>query len=278
MFGIGFAELVIILLIALIVVGPERMPDLARRVGQIIRDLRKMYDNLRSDLGPDFDEVEKAIRTLRSLDPRRELDDAGRKLLADLARDVGPEAEDLLKSNPNQLKDSVAKSLLAESGIGTKPLETPKPLVADDFMSGPTQVIEPVLPPTDSAPAAPVASTNGAPTVASPPAAPVAANAPVAVSPASNGATNSPVATTNVVSGGVTSQPAVPNAVVEPDMSNPASLVKPPQGPRVSRVRTYDVAPKASAPASMNGVHTTDEPVVVDADTPTASTAVQSES
>jgi sec-independent protein translocase protein TatB len=89
MFGIGFVELVIILVIALIVVGPERMPDMARQIGKTIRDLRRMYDNLRSDLGPDFDEVERAIRTLRSLDPRRELDSAGRKLITQPAQGLG---------------------------------------------------------------------------------------------------------------------------------------------------------------------------------------------
>jgi sec-independent protein translocase protein TatB len=100
MFGIGIEELIVILVIALIVVGPERMPELARQVGKAIRDVRRMYDNLRSELGPDYDEVERAIRTLRSLDPRRELDTYGRKVLEELAREAGPEAETLLHSSP----------------------------------------------------------------------------------------------------------------------------------------------------------------------------------
>ena len=54
MFGIGIEELIVILVIALIVVGPERMPELARQVGKAIRDVRRMYDNLRSELGPDY--------------------------------------------------------------------------------------------------------------------------------------------------------------------------------------------------------------------------------
>lgn len=146
MFGIGFGELIIILLIALVVVGPERMPDLARRVGTIIRDLRRMYDNMRSDLGPDFDEVEKAIRTLRSLDPRRELDAAGRKLITDLARDVGPEAETLLKTPPTQLTDSVAKSLLTAQTNATTVANTSAPIVGSEYIAEPTQAIAPVMP------------------------------------------------------------------------------------------------------------------------------------
>jgi sec-independent protein translocase protein TatB len=111
MFGIGFGELLVILVIALIVVGPERMPDLARRLAVTIRDLRRMYDNLRSELGTDFEEVERGIRTLRSLDPRRELDSYGRKFIGDLAREAGPEAESLLKTSPNQLASSLKQTI-----------------------------------------------------------------------------------------------------------------------------------------------------------------------
>src|SRR5918912_1933223 len=116
MFGIGLGELVVIFIIALIVVGPERMPELARRAGLAIRDLRRMYDNLRAELGPDYDEVERAIRTLRSLDPRRELASYGRKLLDELAREAGPEAETLLHSSPAQLSESIKQSLALPPG------------------------------------------------------------------------------------------------------------------------------------------------------------------
>ncbi len=223
MFGIGFGELVIILLIALVVVGPERMPDLARRVGTIIRDVRRMYDNMRADLGPEFDEVERAIRTLRSLDPRRELDDAGRKLLADLARDVGPEAETLLKSSPNQMKDSLAKSLLAENGIGGS-LPTPKPLIGDDFIGGPTQVIEPVLPGTGAAPVVQVAAAD-------------------------------PSTTSNLVGDAPAQLSTVTvSAPVAPTVSRARTYTMPPAAPKVSRARTYTMPPAAPA-ASTNGVH-----------------------
>ena len=111
MFGIGFQELLIIIVIALVVVGPERMPELARTVGRTIRDLRRMYDNLRGELGTDYEEVERAIRTLRALDPRRELDVYGRQLLNDLAQEVGPDAEELLQKSPAQISGQLTESL-----------------------------------------------------------------------------------------------------------------------------------------------------------------------
>ncbi len=137
MFGIGFGELVIILLIALIIVGPERMPDLARRIGLFIRDLRRMYDNLRADLGPDYEDVERTIQTLRALDPRRELDTYGRKLLDELAKDVGPDAEKLLHSTPGQLGESLKQTVVtaATNSVSTAAPTSIEPEDNDDLLA-----------------------------------------------------------------------------------------------------------------------------------------------
>ncbi len=49
MFGIGTGELLLLLVIALLVLGPERMPKLARDVGRTVADLRKTSDELRTE-------------------------------------------------------------------------------------------------------------------------------------------------------------------------------------------------------------------------------------
>jgi sec-independent protein translocase protein TatB len=49
MFGIGTGELLLILVIALIVLGPERMPKVARDLGKVIGDLRRTSDELREE-------------------------------------------------------------------------------------------------------------------------------------------------------------------------------------------------------------------------------------
>ena len=47
--GIGPLELIVVAIIALIVVGPERLPELAQSVGKTLRDLRAMSEGLTSE-------------------------------------------------------------------------------------------------------------------------------------------------------------------------------------------------------------------------------------
>jgi Tat protein translocase TatB subunit len=49
MFGIGSGEILLLLLIALIVLGPERMPKLARDLGRAMAEFRKTSDELKSE-------------------------------------------------------------------------------------------------------------------------------------------------------------------------------------------------------------------------------------
>jgi sec-independent protein translocase protein TatB len=50
MFGIGLPELIIIMVVALIVVGPSRLPDLARSLGRAFNEFRRMADDVKETL------------------------------------------------------------------------------------------------------------------------------------------------------------------------------------------------------------------------------------
>lgn len=50
MFGIGMPELVLILVIALIVLGPSKLPEIARTLGRGMHEFRKATDDLRDNL------------------------------------------------------------------------------------------------------------------------------------------------------------------------------------------------------------------------------------
>lgn len=63
--NIGITELIVILLLALLVVGPDRLPELARSLAKTLRDLRKAYDNLTRDLGPELMSIQETTKELR---------------------------------------------------------------------------------------------------------------------------------------------------------------------------------------------------------------------
>lgn len=66
MFGIGTPELLVILILALVVVGPQRLPELGRAVGRALREFRKVQDEVRgmvkTGIGDDLDDVRKELR------------------------------------------------------------------------------------------------------------------------------------------------------------------------------------------------------------------------
>ena len=58
MFGIGFPELLLIAVIALVVIGPKRLPDLARALGRGFAEFRRATDELKRT----FEEESRAAR------------------------------------------------------------------------------------------------------------------------------------------------------------------------------------------------------------------------
>jgi sec-independent protein translocase protein TatB len=79
MFNIGPLELVVLAVVGLIVLGPDRLPGLARDAARMLRTLRDMATGartqLRDELGPEFADVD-----LRTLNPRTAI---SRALLGD---------------------------------------------------------------------------------------------------------------------------------------------------------------------------------------------------
>ena len=119
MFNIGPAEFLVLAIVGLIVLGPERIPELTRDAARMLRTLRELAQGartqLRDEIGPEFADLD-----LRDLNPRTVIQ---RAVLGD---------DDLTAANP--------RSFLQDALFGTDAAAPPavtEPAVAAAVTSPP---------------------------------------------------------------------------------------------------------------------------------------------
>ena len=77
MFDVGFAEIFLLALIGLIVLGPEKLPRVARTVGGLVRRARSSWYSLRRSIEA---ELEEADISAPIRDAAREMEEAGKQI------------------------------------------------------------------------------------------------------------------------------------------------------------------------------------------------------
>jgi sec-independent protein translocase protein TatA len=60
MFGLGMPELLLIFVIALIVFGPKKLPDLGKSIGRAMAEFKKAQDEFQESVKSEMSEVEKS--------------------------------------------------------------------------------------------------------------------------------------------------------------------------------------------------------------------------
>ncbi len=115
-FGIGFLEIVAVMLLVAIVFGPERLPEFARQAGRAVRELRGYAREFRDEYLVDFEEVKEEY-----LEMRQELQQSA----AEIDRDLKAVDADLRSATTEitaelRAAESVGAAAVAEAGAAVR--------------------------------------------------------------------------------------------------------------------------------------------------------------
>ena len=103
MFGIGMPELLLILAIALVVIGPKKLPDLAKSLGRTLREFKKATSEFKDTLQIDED----------LSDVKKAFDDLGDDIKDSVSLKASPEFE-----RPDESETAEKKEETADEGGG----------------------------------------------------------------------------------------------------------------------------------------------------------------
>ena len=131
MFDIGFSELMVIGIVALLVIGPEKLPKVARTLGHLLGRAQRYVNDVKSDINREmqFDELKKLQSQVA--DSARVLESSVRQEY-DTARSSFDSIGSPLRSAVDEL-EATAKATSAElEKIATASTSEPKPLVVSN--------------------------------------------------------------------------------------------------------------------------------------------------
>ena len=122
MFDIGFSELMVIAVVALIVIGPERLPKVARTLGHLFGRMQRYVNDVKADISREMelDELKKLQATMQ---------DAARSFEESVTREVNSTEAELQKiaqeANPTALPPSAEPAASAEAAELGSPAAVP---------------------------------------------------------------------------------------------------------------------------------------------------------
>lgn len=136
MFDFGFTELLVIALVALIVVGPKRLPKVARTAGHLLGRLQRYVSDVKSDISREMQ-----LEDLKKL--QQQVEQQARDLEKSVRNEVS-QVEGDLKKGAAEIEKSVAldeKSAAPVSDKSPAPA-TDKPPISDTVAESPVEQIE----------------------------------------------------------------------------------------------------------------------------------------
>ena len=110
MFDIGFSELLVIGLVALIVIGPEKLPRVARTLGHLAGRMQRYVADVKADINREIE-----------LDELRKMRDSMQKAASDIESSVSAEVS---KTQAELDKTAEELNQSAQSAVESKPAES----------------------------------------------------------------------------------------------------------------------------------------------------------
>jgi sec-independent protein translocase protein TatB len=118
MFGVNFSELMVILVIALIVIGPERLPKVARTLGLLWARAQRYINGIKADIARDM-----AVEEFRLLQQKVQQEVMG-------AEQALKQTAQSLEQRAQQISDAVAtpaRSIAQAAQLAVQPTVQPPP-------------------------------------------------------------------------------------------------------------------------------------------------------
>lgn len=123
MFDIGFSEMLVIGIVALVVIGPERLPKVARTMGVLFGRLQRYVTQVKSDINREMEAAELG-------NVKREFETAARSFQADVeskAAEVEREVRDAQGAIERELSQKAADTEAAANALGDAAPQPPSP-------------------------------------------------------------------------------------------------------------------------------------------------------
>jgi sec-independent protein translocase protein TatB len=129
MFDIGFSELVVIAIVALIVIGPERLPKVARTLGHLFGRMQRYVNDVKADISREMelDELKKMQSSME--DAARSMRDSVNRGVSETEKEMSRLAQDTQSAVDayTEVPASAPPAAPAVSPQGELPLESGKP-------------------------------------------------------------------------------------------------------------------------------------------------------
>jgi len=146
LFGVGAMEAGLVLVIALVLVGPQRFPEIAREGGKWYRIARRFTAEVTKDLRVAVDEIESEIKAeAEELQSVRELGNLGEDLKA-AGGDVQAATEGIAASAEaaeEPSKPAATATTAASADADTTPADAPPPEASDASAGADPQTMDP---------------------------------------------------------------------------------------------------------------------------------------